>query len=478
MRRSIFALPAAALMVTSIVAAAPAQAAAPHIPGSFSAVSAKPGPNPGEVTFSWSQDGSYTTGYVLETALTSFSKTDPSMAVTGRDSHLLNISRSVRTITLTAAQVAADGAGVSSGNHLYFRFSAVNKDSTGATTPRNYPYLQAVLPQPQAPSPTAGKIRVASFNVRTARATDDARTWLQRAPDVAKQIVAYDPGLVAIQELGPGRADGQTGTLEGTARQTDSLQTALNGVGGSKYDLVRTTPYVQSGKPSASQGARIIYDTSRYILRSSCPDKTGTESYSSSCTIQLPLLSGDSQDLNRKATVAQFEDRASGLRFWFVSAHLDARHSDTAATETSYDGLRKNQANAITAAVNSLNTTNVPVIVGGDLNSWQNNKINNSPHDTLVAQGYYDTSAALTRVNFGYATINDFQETMVPASQGVGVRIDMLFVKGASGASRFENVMKVTDTQRPSDHNMIVADIAPFDAWGSVSVTTRGTRRR
>jgi hypothetical protein len=45
----------------------------------------------------------------------------------------------------------------------------------------------------------------------------------------------------------------------------------------------------------------------------------------------------------------------------------------------------------------------------------------------------------------------------------------MIFLKGARGSAYYENVMKPSDTQRPSDHNMIVTDIAPFDPYRSVS---------
>ena len=478
MPRSLCALPvAAALVMAGMMVPVPARAAAPATPSSVTSLTSKPGPKVGEITFTWVQDGSNTTGYVLRTALSSWSDTDPAMARTGRQQQTLSISKSLRTITLTEAQVTAAGAGVATGNHLYFRFAAVNKSSSGEITTKNYPYLRAMLPKPRPASATNGKIRVGSFNVRTARALQDARTWLQRAPDVATEIVRSNAGVVALQELGPGRADGQTGTTGGTPRQTDSLLTALDKVNGSKYDLVRTTPYVSSDTTSGTQGMRILYDNTRYILRSSCPETTSGRAYSGSCSIVTPILTSDSESERRRAAVAQFEDRATGLRFFFVSAHLDARHSDTAATEVGYDALRKSQANTIAAAVNALNPKNVPVVIAGDMNSWQNSRVNNSSHDTLIAQGYYDMSAAVTRTNIQYATINHFATTMKVAAQGYGTRLDMILVKGAKGADRFDNVMEVTDSTRPSDHNLITADFAPFNRWRAVEVKVRTPRR-
>jgi endonuclease/exonuclease/phosphatase family metal-dependent hydrolase len=468
MRRTLLVLPAAVLLIAASGASIPASAAAPATPASFTSVTAAPGPGVGEVTFTWVQSGSNTTGYVLRTALSTWSDTDPNMAKTGRAQKSTAISKSLRSLTLTAAQVAADSAPVASGNHLYFRFAAVNTNSSGTTT-KNYPYLRAVLPEPVPASTTAGRIRVGSFNVRTARATTDSRTWLQRAPDVAGQIVQYNPGLVGLQELGPGRADGKTGTLGGTASQTKSLLTALDQVGGSKYDLVQTTPYVAPSVVAGTQGMRMLYDHTRYTLVSNCPEDTDGHAYSSLCSVKLPILSSDPENARRRAVFAEFVDQATGAHFWFASVHLDERHSDTRATEVSYDGLRKSQASTMSAAINAANVANLPVIITGDMNSWQNNFVNNSPHDLLVSQGYYDTSAAVKRVNFQYSTVNHFDTTVKAGAQGVGSRIDMIFVKGASGASEFQNIVQVTDSARPSDHNLILADFAPFGQRAPVS---------
>jgi endonuclease/exonuclease/phosphatase family metal-dependent hydrolase len=458
MRRSILAFLLAVLMVPVLLSSVPASAAKPAVPAGIAKVTATPGPGAGEITLRWSSSGKNTTGFILETALTSFSRTNASMARHGRRSRYTPLSGNRRSIVLTAAKVSSLGAGLASGNALFYRLFAVNKGSGGITT-RAYPYLQAVLPRPAGPKAQGTRLRIASFNVRTARAAQDKRSWLRRAPDVAAEILSRSPGVLAIQELGPGRADGKKGTTKGTPRQTTSLESALARKGGQRYQLVRTTPYVAPGKPTATQGSRILYDTSRYTLLTRCPENTGKHAYSSSCTIQLPLLPGDSEKARRKGAMAEFRDRRTGKRFWFVSVHLDARHSKNAATEHRYDTLRWSQAKAIVPRVARFNKDRAQVIIGGDFNSWQNNRVGNSAHDLLIAQGFYDTSAAVTRLNFGYTTYTAFKKTVPRASQGLGVRLDMLFVKGARGAQRFENVMKVNDSSRPSDHNMILSDI-------------------
>ena len=78
--------------------------------------------------------------------------------------------------------------------------------------------------------PTAAKIaevRIATFNVRTARAKDK-RSWLARVSDVSREILSRKPGVVLLQELGPGRADGKKAKINGAARQTTSLTARLS----------------------------------------------------------------------------------------------------------------------------------------------------------------------------------------------------------------------------------------------------------
>ena len=173
----------------------------------------------------------------------------------------------------------------------------------------------------------------------------------------------------------------------------------------------------------------------------------------------MPLRASDSATIRRRAAYAVLADRASGKRFFVVSAHLDARHSTNTTTEHSYEALRASQAKAVLARVNQLNTAHLPVVLAGDLNTWQNNKAGYGAHDALIASGYYDTAAALTQVNVRYTTLNAFARTILANASGWGARLDVITVKGVTGAARFENVMKVTDTNRPSDHNMVVADI-------------------
>lgn len=456
MIRSILAA-AVCTAIPAAVLAAPAQAAsAPATPGAVTSVTARPGPGAGQVTFSWSQDGSHTTAFQIETGLTPFRPNAAALPDHGRDATTFYVAPNRRSVTLSASATARAGASVASANHLYYRFRAVNRTASGYTA-REYGYLQSVAVRPVTPASTGTPLRIASFNVLTATDRSYGRPWLQRVPLVAKTILSRNPGVVALQELGTGRADGQP--IGGGVMQTDSLVTSLAQNGGQRYKLVRSTRYVKPGTPEAIQGARILYDTSRYSLVSHCPDTSLAGDYSSSCTISLPLLRGDSRSLHRHAAFAVFADRNTGKRFMFASVHLDARNSTNSTTERTYERLRATQIRWVINRLNLFNTSHLPIVVAGDLNTFQAHMAGYDAHDALISSGFYDTAAAENQTAARYTTMNHMDTTLTLPSSGWGSRLDVITVKGVRGATDFENVMRVTDSNRPSDHNMVMSDI-------------------
>jgi endonuclease/exonuclease/phosphatase family metal-dependent hydrolase len=426
-------------------------------PGNLSGVSASPGPNVGEITFRWASDGTYTTSFRVETALTMFSLT--SSPRFGRQHSIFTANPTKRSLTLSAAQVAAAGAAVSTGNHFYYRVLALNSGTAGHHVRQSA--LLGVRPKPDAPASSGTQIRVASFNVLTAKSGSGKRTWLRRVPAVARQIVAVNPGIATLQELTPGRADGKSGSTGKVPRQTDSLLSALRSKtdSGAKYRLVRTTPYVKPGTTTGTQGARILYDTTRYRLLPGCSNRSGRSNYSSTCAIKLPIASGESESARRWAAYAEFRNIATGKQFFVVSAHLSWTSSSSAAAKRRFNTLRRDQVAAIAGVIDRRNTAHEQVIFAGDFNSWQSNPTGHAPHDYLVGHGFYDASAAVTAVNLRYPTANHFKTTLKASPQSYGTQIDMIFVKGSTGARRFQNVMKRVDSARPSDHNLVYADL-------------------
>lgn len=461
-RRSVCAALFAVLALVAVLASTtlqPLTASAVTTPAKFTAVSAAPGPGVGEVTFSWAQSGASTTSYTLETGLTSFSTTDPALPDHARGSRYFTFPAGTRTGTLSATQVASAGARVGSGNHLYYRLRAVNQSSVGTAT-KFWPYLQIATVRPASPADSGTEIRAATFNVRTNKATTDTQTWLQRVPKVADTILDANPTVISLQELGPYRADGVGIAVGDAVRQTESLLDALAVRGGSRYKLVRYSPYVETGTHSDTQGMRILYDSSRLELTSPCTDRTGSKEWSASCTVSLPTRpSGDNEDNRRKAAYGQFKDKSTGQRFFVVSAHLDARRSADVAVEKTFDALRGTQAATAADAVGRINTEGLPVIFGSDINTWQNNKVGYAAHDVLISRGFNDTSAAEKTRNLRYTTLNYFNTLMADPGNGYGARLDAVFVKGVTGARYWENVFAISDTTRPSDHNLVLSDI-------------------
>ena len=223
-------------------------------PAKFTSVKGKAGPRAGQVTVSWEASGGTTTAFQLETAITRFSKTASSgLPKVGKNQRLFNIAPTKRSITLSAAQVVDAGAAGGSGIHLMFRLYAINKGTAGQQI-RRYAYLQAVLPAARSSviggdsATMLGTVRAGTFNVRSAKATADKRNWLQRRADVAQQIVDERPDVLALQELGPGRADGKDGGIGDTMRQTTSLLDSLKKIGATRYKMVRTTPYIHKAR--------------------------------------------------------------------------------------------------------------------------------------------------------------------------------------------------------------------------------------
>lgn len=448
---------AATMIILALLPPGPARAET-SIPAPVTNLFAVPGPEPGEIAFTWQSTGQHVDHFRLETAVTSFDPAEVSQGRRGRAARTFMISSTARSFLLTADQTAAAGAGLGTGNHLYVALVAVNEELGGPTAYTASP-LQAVMPLGMGSAKATGtKVRAATFNVRAAKADSGKRSWLVRAPDVAREIVDHDLDVAALQELSPSGADGHK-WRKGKHRQTTSLLATLARTGGSRYRLVRTTSYVKAGSKTGSQGARILYDSKRFELLSECPETTKGKTYNPSCTIRLPLLSGDSEDLRRRAAYAELRDRATKRKFFVVSAHLDARHSADLGQDARYNELRAAQVNAIVKAVAKANPKGRKVIFGGDINSWQVSRVGHAPHDALLANGFWDTASASKVIDISYGTSNQFATEMKPNVWGFGTRIDLVMIKGTTGANRFENVLEPVDEARPSDHNLVLADL-------------------
>ena len=439
-------------LVAVFSAALPSSASAAARPGAVKSVVASPGAAAGQIKVSWKASGSHTDKFRIETALTPFGSSDD-----GRGATSFTVSRSKRSVTLSAKSVAKAGAAPATGNHLYIR--VVGIDVTRHGSRKGTASALVATTARAAAAPAIGvPLRIASYNIRSAKYDGaDKRDWAVRAPGVASDILKVHPGIVAIQEASPARFGG--------VRQTESLQAAVIKADPAmaRYTITRTTIYNPPGTPHGSQAARILYDSSRYRLLTPCSDTTMVNGaaidYSDSCSFDLPILPGDAPTWKRSAAYAEFLDLSTGQQFLVVSAHLDYRHSKNAATEAKLNELRGLQAATIWTNMSLIRKVGEPVVVAGDFNSSQTDRGGNAPHDYLVSQGFYDAAGASKQVNLEFPSLNHFDTTLSADPQGYGRRVDQILVYGGLGSELFKQVVLQKNPERNSDHNMVFADV-------------------
>ena len=165
------------------------------------------------------------------------------------------------------------------------------------------------------------------------------------------------------------------------------------------------------GTSHGTQGARILYNTNKYRLISNCRETTGKKNYNSSCSMDMPVKSGDGKSHRRSAAYAEFEDRSTGKNFFVISVHLDDRHSGNLSKEQALDTLRAAQVRAVYDRVNSL-AGSKPILLGGDINSWHTKARQPRAVQRFEERGFDDATAAPRRTDAQYPTVNHWQGTL------------------------------------------------------------------
>jgi len=387
------------------------------------------GPAAGTTTFRWRSDGGHTDFFKITTALTPFgSKSSPGP---GRNQRTFKASGDLRSLTLTPAQTQAAGAGLGTGNHLFYRVTAVRAGQAD-TAARAYPYLGHTSITGQAPTGTGTGLRVGQYNVHVQSHDVPGHLWRDRVGLVAANLAAAHPDIVALEELVPSMWVDPTGGPD--------LESALAKVGMGGYQLTRETVY---GNGTAGD-TRILYDPTKLTMTSDCDPTTV------SCAIQVPDPTSPNPHY---VTYARFED-TTGQQFWFVAAHL------THGNDATSDALRGQQATTVAQAMTALNATlptPIPIIYGADTNSSQTSAGHNAPHQALLDAGYYDTSAAVHQAGMRYDSVNGYRDQTTPNGHGFGSFLDNILTWGMPGATHFTHV--ITGTPYPSDHNLIYTDL-------------------
>lgn len=399
--------------------------AKPATPDKIFSAKGVAGPSPGETTIKWRSNGRHTDYFKITTALTPFgSRHTPSV---GRHSTTFVVPGSRRSVTLTAAQTAAAGAGLPTGRHLFFRIKAVNTSGSRSSA-RPYRHLRHATIQGHGSMMSGARLRYAEYNIRMRTGDVAGHPWKRRQHLVAKTIARVRPAVLGVQELMPAMWTRQDGGI--------GLHKSLRRTGAGSYQLTRRTGYFHKNP----QDTRILYDATQVRMTSSCSQARPT------CYISLP----DPRH-RHVAAYARFRDLASGQSFYFVSAHL------TAGNDATTDALRGRQAAAIDAGMRAINRQNLPVVLATDANGSQTSKGVDAPHTALLAAGWYNTIAASRTVNVGYNSVNHYSLPERPSPYGFGCMYDSILTLNMPGADTFKQVL--ARAPGASDHNLIFTSV-------------------
>ncbi|ASO08158.1 endonuclease/exonuclease/phosphatase family protein [Arenibacter algicola] len=167
-----------------------------------------------------------------------------------------------------------------------------------------------------------------SFNIRYDNTSDTINNWNKRKASLASLIQHYDADIVGIQE--------------GLHHQVDYLNNTLNGF---SYVGVGRDDGQQKGEYSA-----IFYNSDKFkVLK--------TNTFWLSETPEKVSVGWDAS-MERICTYALFENVTSKKQFYVFNTHFDHRGMQA----------RVNSAELIYKKIKEINTSDLPVILMGDLN--------------------------------------------------------------------------------------------------------------
>lgn len=406
----------------------------------------------GEVRVTWEHDGVCVDEFLVELGL---EKT----ASLGMQT--VPVPATQRELVVPADMLAVLGAPLGSGRHFYAQVQAV---AGGLPSPRTASAAVMAGQPLAAAEPAAAKVETAAYNL--AFTPELSRTALARSrPRVAKQIVAAGAWVLALSESVQirGASDTQLNPL------MSKIRSAQRASGKSAaWRFTRTTRYARPGVLMGGDGTRILYNNKRVRLLSSCSDvtkvkrtvvkkvkrhgkvrkikrkKTFRIPYSTSCTIKLPRVGAPIYQ--RWAPIVRFQDRKTGQRFWFVSAHLEVRKGAV------FDENRSLQLKKILRTLDQLNTRAEPVIIAGDLNlSAARTPDLSTLNSRLTKSGFVDAVTATQAQNLAYGTYNGWK-VQNPSKSGYASRLDHVYARGRVHFSAYATVLGTA-----SDHNLIRA---------------------
>jgi len=251
-------------------------------------------------------------------------------------------------------------------------------------------------------------LKVMAYNIRLNVASDGDNAWPRRKEFLANQVEFHAPDII--------------GTQEGTPGQIDWLTERLTG-----YD------HVGEGRRGGHQGeySAIFYDRKRLAVQ-----RSGTFWLSPT---PATVSTGWDAALPRIVTWARFTDRTVDKDFLAFNTHFD--HLGEQA--------RLNSAALILTMIDSLNKSDLPVVLTGDLNLTPET----GPIQKLTATLTDAFESAAVRLGPA-GTFNGFRHDE-PATR----RIDYIMTSPGVEAVNFATLTDAVDGRYPSDHFALISSL-------------------
>jgi endonuclease/exonuclease/phosphatase family metal-dependent hydrolase len=255
-------------------------------------------------------------------------------------------------------------------------------------------------------------LRVATYNMRYDNAGDSLNPWKDRLPVIIQMIRFHDFDIFGGQELLHHQVEGLEKNL---------TEYAYNGVGrddGKEKGEYSPVFYKKDKFKVLDKGTFWLSET---------PDKPGK---------------GWDASLPRVCSWIQFQERASGKKFYVFNTHFDHRGEQA----------RKESAKLILDKIKKM-AGNTPVMLTGDFNFDQFHENYTLINSSAELQDTYDLAKIKMTHNGTFNTFN--------ISSRTDKRIDHVFVTDAFGVTRYGVLTDSYNGKFPSDHFpvMVVVEI-------------------
>ena len=280
-------------------------------------------------------------------------------------------------------------------------------------------------------------ITVMSYNIAVYDSPSGGQGWEGRNPaKVSETVLAQSPDLIGFQEVNQKLTDGWDDTLNALA--TAGGYTRLEGGYTGRYNFEKNEIFFKTSKFNMlSEGTKTFRQTASEL---SVPNTENADP--------------DIPNIDRIFHYAVLEEKASGKKFLFVSAHL--HYGGTGSGHEADDKLRRYEIRALLAWLDTQRATYPDQIVVGDMNAHYLSGAGKTTMDLYKTGGFAVTrdSAALKGDTGGTLATGD--RTTRPEWI-----FDYVLTKGSIKTAFFTVVDNRIDKNNtyPSDHIPVFAKI-------------------